>query len=56
MGIFMIANSIARASLSAIAGALIDWHARNAQICFMFFTFTSILLLCFVRAPQVMRK
>lgn len=56
MGIFMIANSIARASLSAIAGALVDWHARNAQVVFMFFTFASVLLLCFVRAPKVMQK
>lgn len=54
MGIFMSANSITRAGLSAVAGALVDWHARDAQIVFMFFTFASVLLLCFVRAPQVM--
>lgn len=54
MGVFMIANSIARAALSAIGGALMDWHWRNAGIVFLFFTFASITCLCFVRTPNTM--
>lgn len=56
MGVFMTANSIARAALSAIGGALLDWHWRDAQICFILFTFASILLVCFIKVPVTMKK
>ena len=56
MGVFMTANSIARAALSAIGGALLDWHWRNAQICYILFTFASILLVCFIKVPVTMKK
>jgi len=55
LGLFMIGNSIARAALSAIGGAVMDWHWRNAPCVFIFFSLISILFLCFVGDPKVQR-
>lgn len=56
LGVFMIGNSIARAALSAIGGSLLDWHWRDSQMIFIYFTIVSILFLCFVRQPAIKIK
>lgn len=56
MGVYMVIGSLVRAGLAPLGSALMDWHWRNAQVIYIFFSLATLMALCACRPPKVIVK